>query len=128
MIEELFNRIVKGKYASVKGYVDGYHRFRVIGEVYPALVSATSGEQVHGLAYLDITEEDMNRLDEFEGDMYRRKTVDMQTELGDVLIVDTYLCISDYHHMVGKSHWEPGDFNAAAKDQFLTNFPGWKTN
>ena len=128
MLRHLFDQIVDGKYASTSGYLDGFQRFKVIGEVYPALVGSQTGDRVHGLAYLDVSPKDLERLDAFEGDMYKRISTEMVTELGEVLPVDTYICGPNYLNRVSNDPWDFSDFDSTAQNTFLSNFPGWETN
>lgn len=63
--------------ATLKGYV----RYRVRGADYPAIVPAESGE-VEGILYTGIGRELLQRIDGFEGSLYRRAVVRVQDEQG----------------------------------------------
>ncbi|KAH9273861.1 hypothetical protein BASA83_003855 [Batrachochytrium salamandrivorans] len=53
----------------------GFKRFGVTGEPYPAIVPADPSSSVEGVLWIVQSEEEVQLLDIFESDLYRRETV-----------------------------------------------------
>jgi gamma-glutamylcyclotransferase (GGCT)/AIG2-like uncharacterized protein YtfP len=90
MFPEVWARVVKGDYRSVRGALRDHARFAVRDQDYPGMV-AQPGARVDGVLYLDVEDADLARLDHFEGDDYRRLTVDVAGDDGVVRVAQTYL-------------------------------------
>ena len=71
MFDPVWEKVVEGRYASLAARADGLRRQGVQGEHYPGVFRAADG-QVDGRLYLDVSAEDLARIDAFEGDDYQR--------------------------------------------------------
>ena len=71
MFPNVWEQVVRGRYASVKAALEDHARYAIAGESYPGMVAQT-GATVEGILYLDIDAADIARLDTFEGHDYRR--------------------------------------------------------
>lgn len=72
MFEPVWSMVVStpGR-APMPATINGYQRFCVRGETYPAIVAVADG-QVSGMLYVDVTDEQLATLDAFEGSDYQR--------------------------------------------------------
>jgi len=84
---------------TVRGILKGYSRRSVRGEVYPAIVPNEKG-MVEGILYKDIPPEAWDRLDEFEGEMYSRQSVQIILPDETIVLAETYVIRPEYiHHL-----------------------------
>lgn len=74
MYNPVWESVVQGNYGGLPAELRGYSRYRVPGETYPALIEDSAGV-VQGRLWLNVDAEDLVRLDNFEGDEYRRTLV-----------------------------------------------------
>lgn len=54
-------------------YLPGYSRYRVKGKLYPAILPSEEDDVVVGVLLQQITQAEMDSLDQYEGDEYRRE-------------------------------------------------------
>ena len=127
LIDDLFHRIVKGRYQKMPGTITGYERRKVINQVYPALIPSMSiDEEVSGAIYIKINDEDIGRLDHFEGEMYQRTAVLVHIHPNQTWNAETYVCMKSFLHLVDPHTWSPANFSQEARNRFLKEFPGWE--
>jgi hypothetical protein len=81
MFPEVWNRVVRGSYASRPARLDDYRRYALLDLPYPAIVAA-AGASVEGVLYLGVDDADLARLDAFEGSEYRRDALPVSTRSG----------------------------------------------
>ncbi|KAJ4848446.1 AIG2-like protein D [Turnera subulata] len=72
VVRVLLNRVPQSSTA----ILNGYHRFKIKGCVYPAILPIES-KKVTGRVLFGITDPELNVLDIFEDDEYERRTVDV---------------------------------------------------
>jgi gamma-glutamylcyclotransferase (GGCT)/AIG2-like uncharacterized protein YtfP len=74
MYPQVWDRVVRGRYASAPARLPGYRRLALVSASYPGIV-ASDGASVDGRVWFDVAGDDLARLDAFEADEYRRDTV-----------------------------------------------------
>ena len=74
MFDPVWSGVVRGRYRSLPAVVADHARHAVRGETYPGVVER-AGAEVRGRLWLDVSADDLARLDAFEGADYRRVTV-----------------------------------------------------
>lgn len=74
MFAPVWQRIVRSRPASRPARLSGFERLSVRDETYPAIVER-SGASVEGVLYLEVADDDLQRLDAFEGSDYERRTL-----------------------------------------------------
>lgn len=80
MFDPVWQRVVRGSYDAQLARLQGYQRFAIADETYPAVLRRADA-RVDGRLYLDVSPEDVARLDAFEGEDYRRIGVEVLTGL-----------------------------------------------
>ena len=90
MFAEVWSLVVAGRYASVAATLGGHARHAIRDETYPGMVVSTSGS-VAGVLYLDVDAADLERLDRFEGEDYRRTVVTVASVDGVAYRAGTYV-------------------------------------
>lgn len=89
MFDAVWTRVVRGQYVSCRAKLDGFQRWCIRGETYPALLP-TEGASVQGILYSDLSTSDLALLDAFEGSAYERILVEVVCEDGRKLPAYTY--------------------------------------
>ena len=116
MFAEVWQRVVRGHYASHAARLDGYRRFAVRDDTYPGIVTS-SDSSVEGLVYTDVDAADLARLDDFEGDLYARIDAVATDPHGRAVKVQTYLCLDASY--LSDQPWLPESF---ALSHFLETY------
>ena len=110
-----------------KAVLCGYLRRAIRGEVYPAIV-ARPAETVEGVVYFDLTPAAFERLDPFEGPMYRRTAVDVVfTESGENTAAEAYVIAPEFEDRLSDRSWSFEDFLARGKSAFQGGYPGYRS-
>lgn len=116
MFAAVWQRVVRGQYASCAATLDGYRRFAVRDETYPGIV-ASKGSSVAGLMYADVDAADLICLDAFEGELYDRIDAVVTDANGHAMKVQTYLFLQPSG--LTDQPWLPQSF---ALQQFLSTY------
>ena len=110
MFPEVWSRVVRGSYRTERARLDGHGRFDIIGETYPGMV-AREGSSVEGVLYFDVSPADFAALDAFEGEQYRRNTVQVRLDSGETVEAGTYIYLRS--EKLSDSPWRPEAFQMA---------------
>ena len=95
-----------------------YAIYAVAGASYPCLLPAI-GEQAEGAALSGLTEEDFRRLDQFEGENYKRVPV-MVHLAGDSSKAFTAQYYQPNQSLKTNGRWSLSDWKITEKQKFLT--------
>jgi gamma-glutamylcyclotransferase (GGCT)/AIG2-like uncharacterized protein YtfP len=104
VLRAVVGRLVPAERATL----DGYLRRSVIGEIFPAIVEGDAQDRVSGVIYLGLEDHDWRRLDRFEGDLYERRRVTVESR--DAF---TYVLAPPWRHRLASQPW---DSDAFARD------------
>lgn len=126
MFESVWTPLVARPRAHMRARLPGYRRERVTGAPYPGICADASGSTA-GRVYFGLDDEDLSRLDRFEGDRYRRIAVEVLIDgVPDApvrLMAQTYLLI-DPSELSGEP-WDPETFSRdSAQGFFEAHWPG----
>lgn len=116
MFADVWQQVVHGRYASFAATLHGHARYAVRDETYPGVV-ADGASQVAGLVYVGVDNDDIARLDQFEGESYQRCEVVVVAADGTEQVVYTYL-FNDAANLTDQP-WQPERFAIA---QFLATY------
>lgn len=116
MFPEVWERVVKGSYEHERGTACGYERYTVSGMTYPGMIEQAGGS-VEGVAYFNISDDDLAILDAFEGESYVRRSVTVQLADGRQIEAQTYLFLEPAE--LSTRPWNPEQF---AMQRFLRNY------
>ena len=107
MFAPVWERVVGGRYRSIAATLTGYERLAITGETYPGIVEATSGT-VAGVLYHDVSDADLQALDDFEGIDYRRCSIAVATPDGMSMPAQTYVYLLPLR--LATHDWDPAVF------------------
>ncbi len=88
--------------------LSGYSRYRVKGQPYPAAVPEPSGT-IHGKVLFELTEEELKRLDQYEGEEYKRVPVRVTLEDGTETEALVYIYKEQYYEDIEYHKWHPAE-------------------
>ena len=123
MATDIMRRACRHEGPSTPARLRNYFRGTILDETYPGIVSAT-GANVTGLYYPDLTRSAIGRLDEFEGEMYERITVDVETASG-LVSAQTYVIRPCFRHMVTSVPWAFDAFMRSGYRGFIAAYGGF---
>ena len=94
----------------------GYRRFQAPERTYPGVVEAP-GSDVDGIALLGIEQREAEILDDFEGDEYAKKTVevDLIDDAGETVAANVYVFLNN----PGERPWDYQEFREKHLQSFL---------
>ena len=125
MIPSVMHAVTNRPFPSQKAVLKGYARFTVTGESYPGIIPA-SDAVTQGLIYNDVDAKSLERLDEFEGDLYQRTSVRVETVKKDILNADTYVIKPEYRGCLSFQEWHVKEFARKHLETFLKTYQGFR--
>ena len=123
MFKDVWKRLIQSEYKADRATISGYARRCVKGDEYPAVFPAN--ESVTGVVYFDISDEDMQILDAFEGEYYERKTLTASLGNHQSIPVEVYILKEQYYHIVDDTLWSELHFAQEGIKRFIENYKGF---
>lgn len=119
-------RVLLGRVpAIVPAEVRGFARFSIVDEQYPGVVRASPESVVLGALLEDLTSEEMELLDAFEGDEYERVVVSATPVAGgDPVEAGLYLFLRTA--ALADAPWDPEAFRGTNLEEWTSNCVAWK--
>lgn len=100
IMSQIVGRPVRGRPARLAGFA----RFRIRDRVYPAIVESP-GAEVGGVLYEGLAAEELARLDDYEGPIYERRTVEIDVA-GATLTACTYVLRPEHGARLSNEPWD----------------------
>lgn len=125
MFREVWSRVVHGNYRCRPATLPGYRRKAVKGEVYPVALNALPEDRIDGMVYLDIAADDIDRLDTFEGDYYRRRIEAVSISADTTIKAGVYVLHPDHRSIVAEEEWDADRFRRSSLPCFLSSYLGF---
>ena len=127
MIPEVMYAVTTREFCFDNAILRGYARFTVKGESYPGIVPATDAV-TEGIVYFDVDELSLKRLDAFEGDLYQRKPVRVETKEREIRDAATYVIKPKFSNHISSSEWNVMEFAQKHLKAFLEIYSGFQKN
>jgi gamma-glutamylcyclotransferase (GGCT)/AIG2-like uncharacterized protein YtfP len=89
--------------------LSGFTRFSLLDRDYPGIVLRDAGVTL-GRVYFDVFAAELERLDDFEGEEYRRERVRVVLSAGDVVDAFVYVLRPECSGLVNDAPWDPERF------------------
>lgn len=102
-----------------------YQRKQVKNEHYPAII-AKPMKKTNGLLYRNVSEVAIEKLDEFEGDQYRREIVTLHLANGKQQPAFCYVWRNELRSLISTQDWSFERFLAEGKEKFCADYVGFK--
>lgn len=103
----------------------GYIRPAVRGADYPALVEGDAGDSVEGLIYYPDTSDDLRKLQNFEGELYREEKVMVAIRSGEEIEALAFVWGGAGEQLLD-SNWSFQTFESERLEDRLDLFEGMK--
>jgi hypothetical protein len=124
MCADIMRRVAGCCLSNTHAVLREYRRYKVKGEVYPAIVASEDG-LVEGMVYHDIPDGAWLRLDRFEGEMYERRPVNVVLADGRPETVYAYVIRPEFEVRLDSTEWDLEAFLQSGKTRFETEYPGY---
>jgi len=118
MCDEIMQAVSGHHRSSLPASLKGYRRCSVSGEAYPAISPDPAG-CVAGVVYLNVAHQAWGRLDEYEGEMYSRETVQVELEDGRAILAETYVVMPAFVGQLDVVDWDYEYFLEHEKKRYL---------
>jgi gamma-glutamylcyclotransferase (GGCT)/AIG2-like uncharacterized protein YtfP len=127
MIPSVMHVVTARHFRSQKAILRDYARFRVKGESYPGIIPVTDAI-TEGIVYFNVNEFSLERLDTFEGDLYERTRIRVETEKKEILNAQAYVIRSKYLGYLSRKAWDVKEFIKKDLEMFLMTYSGFPKN
>ena len=125
MVEEIMLAVTGDRYEFEPALLRDYRRAAIRNEFYPGIVPH-GGERVAGTLYFDLTPRAWERLDLFEGEMYRRQIVEVAFADGRMGKGQTYVVRPEFEFRLSRRKWHLEEFLRSGKQQFEMHYRGFE--
>lgn len=120
MLAKVWQAVVGCHHEPLKAMLGGYARFRVRDTSFPGIIVTPTIEPLEGKLYLGLNPKLVSLLDQFEGDLYYRQLVIVQTSDGHQYRANTYVVRPENRHLLTNDPWCPKNFaNSGELNRFL---------
>ncbi len=126
MCPEIMERVAGRHAASTPATLHHFRRSRLQDLDYPGIFP-DDASRVAGILYLDLSEEAIGRLDDFEGEQYLRLTVTVELDDGHTQPAMAYVLKERYRPLATGEEWDFATFLAEGKKHFLATYCGFAT-
>jgi gamma-glutamylcyclotransferase (GGCT)/AIG2-like uncharacterized protein YtfP len=127
MISAVMYAVTSRHFPLQKAILKGYARFTVKGESFPGIVPVTD-KSTEGILYFNVDEPSLERLDIFEGDLYQRTPILVETEGEEILNAETYVIKPEYRDYLSSKGWDVNKFTKTYLETFLESYQGFPKN
>ena len=125
MISEVMYAVTTREFRFKNTVLRGYARFAVKGECFPGILPVADAA-TEGLIYFDVDELSLARLDAFEGELYQRTPVPVETEKDEILNAETYVIKPEYRGYLSSEEWNVKEFNQKHLGAFLETYQSFQ--
>jgi gamma-glutamylcyclotransferase (GGCT)/AIG2-like uncharacterized protein YtfP len=122
-LPEIMEAVTGRRFPSCTAYLRDYARYSLKGRSYPG-IRWQPGALTRGILYTGVDAEPLRQLDEFEDHFYRRATVKVTTENGEMVPAQIYLVPPQHYELLASRPWNLDDFKETSLTGFLTRCRG----
>lgn len=126
MCEDIMIEVSGYRLSHAVGTLKGYIRRSVKGEHYPAIMPDREAV-VEGVVYRNVPNAGWDRLDKFEGEMYKRQSVKIELNDGKLIQAETYVIHPRFMNRLDQTDWDFDDFVATNKALFQKHYKGYRS-
>jgi gamma-glutamylcyclotransferase (GGCT)/AIG2-like uncharacterized protein YtfP len=119
MFPEVWELVAGTPFATEEATLAGFAIRRVVGDVYPVMISADGASRVCGLVHRDLDEALLTHLDEYESDLYDRVAVTPRLASGEAIECQAYVLPARRLIHVSESPWDADEFAASQLTAYM---------
>jgi gamma-glutamylcyclotransferase (GGCT)/AIG2-like uncharacterized protein YtfP len=116
-LPDVLQAVVGERWHGRAAVLEGYARYRVQGKPYPGIIVEPAGS-VSGLLYSDVGALAISRLDQYEGELYERRTLAVRVG-GSTLTAVSYVLGDRYRSLLSTEGWELATFERDHLAEYL---------
>ena len=125
MFKDIWVHVVAGNYPKRNARLYGYQRRKIRGEIYPAVIPGSNEDYIDGKIYLDVGDDDINSLDEFEGEYYRKRWCECELDDGRNVQAYVYVFKKEFQYLIEDQAWDPDEFSKTGIFRFFSGYKGF---
>jgi len=122
MYDRVWSRVVTQTYQKKSGVIQNFQRLKVKNERYPGLIKRVG--DVEGVVYFDISTQDLARLDNFEGKLYKREEVTVMCADGAETLAFVYVIRDEFKEILN-GEWSKEEFEREGLAEFEARYVGF---
>ena len=124
MIPDVMYAVTTREFRFIDAVLRGYARFAVKGESFPGIIPVID-KSTEGIIYFNVDEPSLARLDIFEGDLYQRTPIQVETQGGKILKAETYVIKPEHRDYLSLQKWDVEEFVQNSLEAFLNTYQGF---
>lgn len=124
MDPEIMEHVAGERFESEPALLKNYGRFRVIDEMFPAIVAKPLAT-IEGRLYRNVKPKALSYLDEFELILYNRQTVTVHLQNHTKVVADAYILMDEHREKLSKDIWTLEWFLEHGKEAFRSRYEGF---
>ena len=125
MISSVMHAVTDRRFRFADAVLMGYARYTVKGEYYPGIIPEKDAV-TKGLLCFYVDQLSLERLDAFEGDLYQRTAILVETEKGEVFSAETYAVKPEFRDCLSSKKWNVKEFSQNHLKAFLETYSGFQ--
>ena len=125
MIPEIISGLIGRSISGRPATLHGYQRSLIIDATYPG-IAPQCNQVVPGILYLSLKHQEIEILNDYEGDLYILSAVQVRLIHGSVSEAKTYILKNEYHHLLTNQDWDLTTFKRQSQATFLRTYQGFK--
>lgn len=125
MCSDIMFKVADCRVDFTQATLSNFFRSKIRNKEYPGIVPQP-GAMIPGVLYFDLSIEAINRLDVFEGELYRRENVEVITENHGSTTAMTYVITPQYRNLLTNKEWSFTYFLAVGKKKFEASYLGFQ--
>ena len=125
MVRQIMHSVSGIDRSGTAALLSGYRRRLLHGEVYPA-IRPHARDSVAGMLYTHMDGTAWQRLDRFEGELYRRETVVVELPGEQRIQAQTYVLKPQYHGLMTREAWSLEWFLQSGQASFVSEYRGFQ--
>ena len=110
VVSEVWALVAGRLHEAEPAVLHGFRRRQIHGASYPGIIPA-QGEHTEGILWSGVNARELERLDDFEGDMYERRAVAVQVDSGTVQ-AEVYVVLDEHAHLLSPNAWDEALFRS----------------
>ena len=120
-VPEVIRAVTGRTYPGRPAILRGYAIYKVKNAEYPGIIRS-AGDETRGIVYDDVSHHDLKVLDLFEGDLYRRRSLGVDLEGGDLRNAWCYVIRDSKKSLLSGETWRLEDFLDNGLESFMSGY------
>ncbi len=120
-VPDIMARVTGKRFEGIPAVLPDYQRSQISGADYPG-IAPSRGVETPGTLFRGLDKEDLDRLDCFEGTLYRRRSVVVLIAPGLQVAAWTYVVKQRFRHRLTGRPWHMVQFMDTGYGRFLRTF------